>query len=425
MQFQGKASLPSPVQKKAISRHWPIVCWLLLVLLWGQALLHARNQSTLIVDEAVHVWQVTRFMQGHLRSVTQDLTNIPGYHLLVAGLMRLTGSHSLAGMRTINSCFGLLCGVFFLLARRMQHQEHQGRALAQFLFFPLLYPYIFLVYTDILSVALTLAALTATLRSRHILAALALVAAMMVRQNNVVWAAFLAAYALYPILSEAHWKPAQVMPDLWKAIWPYLAVMFLFLGYWSWNGTIAFESAQAKIHPDASFHLGNPFFLLFLSGIFLPLQLIGGLRRFLMMAHADLRWLMLPLVTFTCYALGFKVNSPLNFIGTSYFLHNDLLALVIQEKWAWWLFGLMATIAACGLAGTRFISSQGFLLYPAACFYLAASTLIEARYTLVPLSLWLALRKQEGDAKECITLAIWIIIAQYFALGVIALRFMP
>ncbi|MBD8873110.1 hypothetical protein [Rhodanobacter sp. DHB23] len=425
MQFQGQASLPSPTQGKAVRRYGLIAGWLLLGLLWMQALLRARSQSTLIVDEAVHVWQVSRFMQGQLHSVTQDLTNIPGYHLLVAGLMWLSGSHSLAGMRTIDVCFGLLGGLFFYLARLAQYQAHQGRAVAQFLFFPLLYPYVFLVYTDVLSVALVLAALAATLRHRHVLAALALVAAMMVRQNNVVWAAFLAAYALWPILAKAHWRPMRVMQDLGQAIWPYLVVMALFLAYWAWNGTIVFESVQARTHPDASFHLGNPFFLLCMAGVFLPLQLLGGLRRFLALARADSRWLLLPLATIACYTLCFTVSSRLNFIGIPYFLHNDLLVLVTQEKWASCLFGLVATIAACGLAGTRFASPQGFLLYPVACFYLAASTLIEVRYALVPMALWLALRQQESDGAERATLAIWVAVAQYFALGVLDLRFMP
>lgn len=117
MQFRGQVSLPSPTQKKAISRHGPTAGWLLLGLMWRQALLRARSQSTLIVDEAVHTWQVARFMRGHLCSVTRGLANIPGHRLLVADLMQPSDSHSLARMRTVSACFGLLGGVFFYLMR--------------------------------------------------------------------------------------------------------------------------------------------------------------------------------------------------------------------------------------------------------------------------------------------------------------------
>lgn len=398
--------------------------WLLLALLWLMAVIRARTANTLIVDEWVHTAQILAFAHGHLHEVNASLTNIPGYHLLVAGIMKLFGSQSLAGARTVNMCFGLLGGVFFYLLRRELAQEHLSRTVAQFLFFPLLYPYCFLAYTDVLSVALVLAAFWATLRDRHLWAALVLTAAMAVRQNDVVWAGFLVMYALWPVLRKTHWRPWLAASEVFRIAWPYCVVTLLFLAYWAWNGTIVFANALANIHPDASLHWGNPYFFLFVAGIFLPLQLSGGLRRFALAVRINSWWLLLPLGVFAIYAEGFAVTNLGNLMAADHFLHNAVLVAVTQNHWAWWGFGLIATVAACGLAYTQFSVSQGWLLFPFAAFYLAASWLIEGRYTLIPFALWLALRRQGSDTVERVTLGIWVVLAQFFVLNILASRFM-
>jgi alpha-1,2-glucosyltransferase len=398
--------------------------WLLLALLWLIALIHARTANTPIVDEWVHAAQIFTFLHGHLHDVNSGLTNIPGYHLLVAGIMKLFGSQSLAGARTVSMCFGLLGGVFFYLVRRELVQEHVSRTVVQFLFFPLLYPYCFLAYTDVLSVALVLAAFWATLRDRHLWAALVLVAAMAVRQNDVLWAGFLAMYALWPILRATRWQPWLAASEVFCIAWPYCVAVLLFLAYWAWNGSIVFANALANIHPDASLDWGNPFFFLFVAGIFLPLQLWGGLQRFVLAARTNSWWLLFPLGIFAIYAAGFAVTCLGNLMGADHFLHNAVLVAVTRNHWAWWGFGLIATVAACGLAHTQFGAPQGWLLFPFAAFYLAASWLIEGRYTLIPFALWLALRRQGNDTAERITLGIWVVLAQFFALSILASRFM-
>jgi len=406
------------------SRYLYMAGCLLLALFWLVAVIRARTTNTLIVDELAQTAQIVSFLHGDLHDVNSNMSYIPGYHLLVAGMMKLFGSQSLAGARTVNMCFGLLGGVFFYLVRRELVQEHLSRTVAQFLFFPLLYPYCFLAYTDVLSVALVLAAFWATLRDRHLWAAVILIAAMAVRQNDVVWAGFLAMYALWPILRETHWRPWLAASEVFRIAWPYCATTFLFLAYWAWNGTIVFANAMANIHPDASFHWGNPFFFLFVAGIFLPLQLGGGLRRFALAACANSWCLLLPLAVFVIYAAGFAVTCFGNLMAADHFLHNAVLVAITRNHWAWWGFGLVATIAACGLAHTQFSTPRGWLLFPFATFYLAASWLIEGRYTLIPFALWLALRRQENDTAERITLGVWVVLAQFFALSILASRFM-
>lgn len=403
-------------------RTWPLAVGAALVATWGVALLRATHHSRLVCDEWVHTSQVALFLHGHAE-IVPTLTNIPGYHLVLAGVLALAGQSSLAAMRVVSMCFALLCVGVFLGLRRALEARHAALATAQLAFFPWLYPYAFLVYTDILSVALVLAALWANRRGRHVVAGGVLVLAMLVRQNDVVWAGFLASLALWPVCQQTHWKPWRAMRQVLDIAWPYVAVVALFIAYWAWNGSIAFSTDEAKIHPDASFHWGNPFFCLFVAGVLLSLQLRSGLLRFLREARKRHWPWLLPLVVFSIYAAGFRVDNFFNLIGTGQFIHNAILADVIRYRWAWWAFGLIATVAACALAGTRFVVPQAWLLFPFALFYLSASWLIEGRYILIPVALWLALRRQDGPVVEWATLAGWVMLAQYLALGMSAGRF--
>jgi len=85
--------------------------------------------------------------------------------------------------------------------------------------------------------------------------------------------------------------------------------------------------------------------------------------------------------------------------------------------------GVVITLAACGLAATRLRPPAAAWLYPFAALFLAASWLIEQRYALVPLVLWLAFREHRGRTLEWATAALWLILAVCLFCGMIAIRF--
>ena len=87
------------------------------------------------------------------------------------------------------------------------------------------------------------------------------------------------------------------------------------------------------------------------------------------------------------------------------------------------LVGAVVALAACGLAFTRLRPAAAYWLYPVAALFLAASWLIEQRYALVPLVLWLAFREHRGRAIEWATAALWLALAVFFFQGMIAMRF--
>ena len=366
-------------------------------------------------DEIVHYVQINRFDHGDYRIVEQYLTMLPGYHALVAAILWVSDQRSLAAARLVTAMIGLATiGAFHLLRSRVWPQENDGIATLQFALLPILFPYDFLVYTDALSLALVLAACAATLRRRDVLSGALMIVAMCVRQTNVVWLPLLAIFALAPLRLDALPPPRTLA----QKTWPYALGAALFVAYWIWNGHISLSTEQSTMHPDLSAHVGNLYFALFLCAIFLPFQVATGLPGF---AHrvASRPWLaILPLLSMAGCMLLFRVDHPFNLATQPLLLHN----WVIQFASSNWLlqatFAAIATIAACGLAMTRLRPEGAVLLYPLTAVALGAFWMVEHRYALIPIALWLAFRKAGSRRVEMATTALWFAFAVYFCLGI-------
>jgi alpha-1,2-glucosyltransferase len=285
---------------------------------------------------------------------------------------------------------------------------------------PILVPLFFIIYTDVLALALLVWATLATLKGRHGLSALSLTMLICVRQHEVLWAGFLLTLAVWPA-----WRTGGIAD--WRAIvvrgLPYLFPIGGFLGFWAWNGSISMSSGQSALHPDLSLHTGNPYFALFLACILLPLQVLAGLREFA--AHARQRpWLLaIPLLIFAGFWWTFHADNPYNSAVPQYYIRNGFLQVVDTDPLVRALTGMAATAAACGLAFTRLQPGYARWLYPFAAVFLAASWLIEQRYVLVPLALWLAFREHRGRAVEGATFALWLLLAVYGFHGMVGGRF--
>jgi hypothetical protein len=370
-------------------------------------------------DESVHVPQIENFLHGRF-VVHPWLTTIPGYHLLMAGILKLLGLDSLSSMRAINAAFGLAPAALFYWIRKTLGDAQAPWRAAAMLFMPLIFPYDFLIYTDILSLALVLGALLATLNRRHVVAAAILVVAILVRQNNVAWAGFMPLLVLWPSLQENKWQPWRCWKEIIRTAWPYALPVAVFVGYWAWNGTISLSKVVAGGHPDWGFHLGNVYFSLFLYVLFFPYPFWVGLKRFATILRAS-PWLLVILLLAIAY-LKLRGN-PDNDAAPEYFLRNSFIAFV-HHGWPRRAFGLLVALAGCALAFTRFLLPQGWLIYPFAAFYLCSSWLIENRYAIIPFALWMALRKVEDERAERWTLAAWIAVSLCFVAVIFTGKFM-
>jgi alpha-1,2-glucosyltransferase len=370
-------------------------------------------------DELYHYAQIHLFRHADLRVLDHYLTTIPGYHAAVAVLLWATGLDSLGAARAVNAAFGLIAASGFFSLRRRLWPGTETLATAQFLLLPILAPLFFLVYTDVLALALILWALVAMLAGRHRWSAFALSGVVLVRQNDVVWAAFVALVAAWPLLRQ---RDGAVMRELFVRLWPYAVPLLAFLGFWAWNGTISLSHGQAALHP-LTVRLGNPFFTLLLAALLLPLQVLAGWRAFI--AHARARpWLLaFPLAALALYWWGFHADNPYNGALPDFIPRNAFLIKLDHDPIWRAGAGVMMILAACGLAPTALRPPTAQWLYPFATLFLAASWLIEQRYALVPLVLWLAFREHRSRSIEYATLALWLVLAVWIFSGVAAGRF--
>jgi predicted membrane-bound mannosyltransferase len=264
---------------------------LLLVVLFACFVRLGVWQAQAIADEGVHVPQVTSFMSGSWET-NPFLAMIPGYHVVMAGLMNAGGLSSIGAMRGVSAMFGLLAALVFYSIRRKLGDEDALVSAALFFVFPLFYPYYFLVYTDIFSLTVVLLGVLSAISGRHLLAACIMTLSLAVRQNNVIWAAFLAAYAAWPALAERDASIWSRLNDAFTRALPYVLPVLAFVAYWRWNGTIVFSSRLSGGHPDLKLHGGNVWLTLFLFLVLFPRDAWKGLQSFGLAVRAR-PWLLL------------------------------------------------------------------------------------------------------------------------------------
>lgn len=380
----------------------------------------AMRHRGVYTDELNHYAQIELFLRGEFRIFTRYLTTIPGYHAIVAAIMKLTGGESLDAARLVNMAFSLVAIAGFYALRRKLWPGTETLATAQFIVLPILAPLFFLVYTDVLALMLLVWATFATITSRHWLAAALLVVLISVRQNEVVWAGLLCALAAWPLVRA---QGVRATREALPLVAPYLVPVAAFLAFWAWNGSISLSHEQSALHPDVSLHAGNLFFALFIAGVLLPLQTIAGLGDFATHARRHPWLIAIPLVVFAAFWWGFRADNPYNTVIPAYYVRNAFLIAIGTDPLVRAATGIVVALAACGLAFTRLKPAGAYWLYPIAAFALAASWLVEQRYALVPLVLWLAFREHRGRAIEWATWALWLALAVFVFHGIIALRF--
>jgi len=172
------------------------VAGVLTALLLGSSFFVLSLSDFYADDEVVHYDQIARFARGDL-SLNAALTTLPGYHALLGLIGYVTGVTSIPFMRFFSLLIGLATiRVFWLISREISRDAGWLRML-QFISFPLLFPFFFLLYTDVLSLLLVLLTCLFTLRERFTLAAVMSLAGVLVRQTNIVWGLFFFAFPIH------------------------------------------------------------------------------------------------------------------------------------------------------------------------------------------------------------------------------------
>lgn len=378
-----------------------ILFWIALGAAFDAGFLLIRD-APLVGDEGFHAPQIHTFMRGS-DAVSPHLTTLPIYHAIMAGLLTAVGADSVAEARLM-SFLGSAAGIwfFYLLVRRVHPEERHLRT-AQFVFLPILFPLHFLIYTDAWALALVILAVERALADRPWQSAAAISAAILMRQPNIVWAGFIWMILVEPSLRQ----PAQALKSDWpRHTLPSVLVFLGFCAFVFFNGGIAIGDRR---HHELCLNLANIwffglcFFLLFLPDCVKALVLAWN-----RMAGRPALTLLAATGILTGYLLTYHATHPYNQPPLWFYLRNRLLhatSRIFPIK----LLAFLPVMA--GLLGFLLapMGQRRFkLLVPLTLLSIGVMPLIEQRYYLVPMSLFLVFRRSTPLLWEKINTAFYI-----------------
>jgi hypothetical protein len=414
---------------------------------WSWQVLFQLPES-LILDEAGHTKQILKFFRGELgifRWPGEDYAAnamIPGFHAILAAMARMMSSvePSLWTMR--EQCFVLswVCPLLaFFIARKLAkdspepagegqdvaaRKDLDGEQIcrsalraAQVYFLPFAYVYHFLVYTDITALIFALAAWLACLYRRPLVCAVLCLAAMLVRQTNVVFVAFLMGYSYIECFGLV-FSRVQILEHL-RRWWGLVVCMGLFVVFVLVNRRVGLDNPWQ--HPNTVSLQNIRFSLVSCSVLFLPWFLVESRR---LPAWFRER----PLTPCLVIAIGFVLaflDSPLHpwnlyrpgAVGTARPDSVELLPSLWRNIVVTWFASsiLARTVVAVGtcftlliMGRTKLATSGAAVLYPYWILVLLPVWLVEPRYHILPLTLFTLLRTPTSLAGE-FALFLWFV----------------
>ncbi|XP_017878650.1 putative Dol-P-Glc:Glc(2)Man(9)GlcNAc(2)-PP-Dol alpha-1,2-glucosyltransferase [Ceratina calcarata] len=243
-------------------------------------------QTQYFIDEVFHVPQTLRYCAGNFSQWDPKITTLPGLYLITTVILSPLNLCNTFYMRCVN-----LIGTFFnlYLAYNIIKQisishwkerwsDRMKLAVAcNIMFFPPLFFWHFLYYTDVVSVNAILLMLLLHLRKRSTVAALVGILSVLIRQTNIIWVAFISIERVFDLLDckisksllrEQHrsvdylklvckkiieeaqrgWESfTKFIIVLCIQLFPYIRVCLLFIAFVVWNKGIVVGDKAAHV----------------------------------------------------------------------------------------------------------------------------------------------------------------------------------
>lgn len=377
----------------------------------------------LMGDEGAHLTQIENLRQWALQGTPFVPVHpaIPGYHAMIAAASLLIGTSSVPIDRGLSLLFALIAlPVVFSIMRKLGADRFTScLTMLQFFLLPVAFPFLFLLYTDAMSVLVVLLCFHEALAKRHMTSGLLGIASIAVRQNNIFWVFFVALLVMNR--EWAGWNRKTILSWV-RTCWPYLLTPLALGSFILWNGDIAL--ADQGSHPGFTFHFGNIYFFFGLIVLlYFPLLLSVYPR---VAKHVARYWkIVLPagFVAFVFYMLTFFNTHSYN--NDLWWIRNNILHFFFQSPDYKALYFVAVALGVFLLLCVPMRKRMFHVLYPVSALYLASSWLIDPRYHLIPLILFLLLRKPERRSTE-IVLLVWFALTSAWLFWAAANgRFLP
>ncbi len=369
-----------------------------------------------VADEGFHAHQVWHYYVGG-NEPFDTITTPTFYHQIIASVMSLIGYYHDYLLRLVNLLVALcILPVFYRMVCHYQPVTAPART-AQLLFAPLIFPFYFLVYTDLWALLFIALCFYCVLENRPLLAGLLGGCAVLVRQDAIIWVGL-----AYLFLATEHMtfrRPLALKPVLYDALARgvvFLLVFIAFLAFVVINGGVAIGDSQQ--HALLRFNFSNLYGLLFCAWLlFLPLciQQLPSIARALRRP-----WVWGLLVAGCALYLSFYTNAHgYNRTHYTFFAHNGWLHLLEEYLWLRALLFLPMAWMALTLAVMPYPDKRCYWLLVLAPLAVVAHPLVEPRYyfpAYLLINLW---RPALSLGAELATLAAYIPLAAFVMYGTV------
>lgn len=380
-----------------------------LVLLFVLAALAAvcliSKDRPLLMDENTNYPQIEKFFRRDF-SLLPHLAVMPGYHAAVASIARVSGISSPSFARLISFGMGLLAFLlFYLSARELAREDAVWRTL-QWVLCPVTLPFLYLIYTDFLSLALVLAVFWASQRRAYGAAGILGLMAIAVRQSNVAW-------ILFTIL----WDRADKGTRARKAF-PLWIGLISFGVFVVWNGSVVIGGREA--HPNGGLSATSVIFGLFAAAMLaFPLVLDRGTEIFRRLTRYPVLWAVWPLLVLAFWTGHRHLYNSISIIDSVWVLRNLVLIEAYQGVIPLVLIGGAAFFAGLLLWACPLGRRADYLIFPFSAAFLFLHTLVEPRYLFIPIVFWQLFRKRGSSRAEIFLLLLWTVLSTVLLYGVI------
>ena len=359
----------------------------------------------IIQDEYFHFNQISRYLAGDY-SLNPAMTTLPGYHILVAAILKIIHSDSLANARLITFVLNLSSIAAFYLTVNLLDRKSAVIKTLQFSFFPLVFPYFSLVYTDIFSISMVLFSFYFILIRRYNLSGIMGIASLLVRQNNVIWLVFFL-ISSYIRENGNNFHLINIFKHLKKS-WLLASAVVTFVVFAVIHK--GFSLGVQEMFPVKLFNMGNIYLLLFIFFVlFLPENILRlkkiswnlkGWRNFLILAGAGFIFFMKTMVN----------THPFN--QTWWFIHNYLIIL-FNSTLHWKIIYYLVIITSLVILKSTELIQKGFvILYPLVVLSLLPFWMVEYRYYMIPFTLFILFAKAQTPAKKIICHGVSRLVSQ-------------
>lgn len=367
-------------------------------------------------DEGFHAPQVWHYYLGG-KDYADNLTVPPTYHFVLAFIVRQIGHYSDYILRLINLSIALFSlPVFYAIAARYYPRD-AGIRMLQLFFAPLIFPYFFLIYTDTWALLVIALTIFFTLRRWYLMAGLAGLIAICVRQDSVIWVGL--AYILVCFEGVTLANPSRYKLFLKNAFvrgLPLLMIFFLFVAFVIYNDGVAIGDKAA--HEINNFNVSNFYvFLVCAWMLFLPLN-IQQLPHILVLLRKPL--VLVLLVIGLLVYMG-TLSNPHGYNNTlfGYFLHNGLIYIMMKTTLGKFFFYIPIAWMALTLCTIKFPEKRYYWLLLIIPISAISHPLIEPRYyfpAYMLINLW---RPSMRPSAEVLTLTFYIAVAAFVMFGTV------